>query len=531
MPVATTGSAVPTSTAARVSRLVSWALIGLLTLLLVEVLFEAWIQIRLGTTWVNQDGDVEADLPQWPKALKNGIYITLAVLSVAKVALDRRWREFTTKADVALVVLAVVLAVAGLVAGSGLTLTAEGVYVYLRGVIVFYAWRALAPPLRWVRPVLMLLGGIVAANAVLAVGQSLLGKESYRALGWVDLTWAKIHRAHALLDHPNHLGHVLGFAVLGMMAWFVTRRDRPEARWWLLFGLLAFGLSATQSRESVIAALAGGGLIWVLRRGRGRIMAVCLLIVAALFAAQVSLRPANRVELQRRLAGVLMALHIGSGEEPEGACVQGNPDCTDDQPQIPQREIRILFAQQGVRLWLRSPIIGYGVGQFGGIVAHKHDPNWNMDPRFGPNGFNMYGFDVQQVDSFWLHLLVETGVAGVLAYLVWLLFLALPLRRALPEGRRDRIRGPTQPGSPFTYWALASLLFAVLVAALSPSLEDPLLPALLFTIVGLAWVDLRRPLLPAGTPAGTPGPEPGDTTARSGKAEGGDVPPRAALAP
>jgi len=529
VPATKMDSAVPT-TAAQASRLLSWALLGLLAVLLVEVLFEAWIQIQLGTTSVDDRGKVVADLPQWPKTLKNGIYLTLAVLSVAKVAVDRRWREFTTKADAALVVLALVLAVAGLVGGSGLTLTAEGVFVYLRGVIVFYAWRALAPPWRRVRPVLLLVGGIVAANAVLAVGQSLLGKESYRALGWADLTWAKIHRAHALLNHPNHLGHVLGFAVLGMIAWFATRRDRPEPRWWLLFGLLALDLSATQSRESAIAALAGGGLIWVLRRGRGRVIAVCLLIVGALFAAQIALRPANRVELQRRLAGVLMALHIGSGEEPEGACVKGNPDCTDDQPQIPQREIRILFAQQGVRLWLRSPIIGYGVGQFGGIVAHKHDPNWNMNPRFGPDGFNMYGFEVQQVDSFWLHLLVETGAVGVLTYLVWLLFLALPLLRALPEGRRHRIRGPTEPGSPFAYWGLASLLFAVLVAALSPSLEDPILPALLFSIVGLAWVDLRRPLLPAAA-GGPSAPTPGTAAQDAGGPAGEDGPPRAAQAP
>lgn len=481
--------------ASRASRILSWVLLGLLAALLVEVLFEAWVQIQLATIRVQGD-EATAVLPGWPKDLKNGLYLCLAALTVAKVAVDRRWRDFTTKADIAIVVLAVALTVAGLAGGSPLQLVGEGVYVYLRGAIVFYAWRALDPPWPRVRPLLWVLGAIVAFNALVASAQIFLGRPSYEALGWVDMTWAKLHRAHALFDHPNHLGHVLGFALLGLLSWFVTRQAKVPRRWWLLFALLALGLSASQSRESVIAVVLGGALIWFLRRGRGRTVATALLVVVTLFAAQMALRPKNMDELERRVRGVLAALKLASGEEPKGSCVRGDDGC-DEENAIPQREVRILFAQQGVRLWLASPVVGYGVGQFGGIVALKHDPQWFRDPRFGPDGFDMHHFEAQQVDSFWLHLLVETGLVGVLAYLLWLVFLALPLLSNVARGRPDRIRGPTGPGSPFAYWGLSSVLFAVLVAALSPSLEDQLLPPLLFTILGLAWVDRRRPLLPA----------------------------------
>ncbi|HET6214359.1 MAG TPA: O-antigen ligase family protein [Micromonosporaceae bacterium] len=508
-----------TSDRSRLNRPVSWALLSLLGILLVEVLFESWIQILLAPVHLDENGLGVADLPDWPKNLKNGLYLAVAVLTAVKITLDRRWRDFRTKADIAISGLAVLLVIAGLAGGSPLSLIGEGVFVYLRGAIVFYAWRALDPTWRWVRPLLWILGGFVALNALIACLQMAIGTASYRWLGWVDMTWAKIYRAHALLDHPNHLGHLAGVALLGLLAWFVTK-DSIRRRWWVLFGLVALGMSATQSRESAIAFMAGAALIWILRRGQTRTVVAAVLVVALFVSAQIAFRPKNRAELQRRIIGVVNALILRSGTEPENFCVKGNPECDEDANGIPQREIRILYAQQGAHLWAQRPILGYGVGQFGGIVAFKHDPLWYQDPRFGPKGFNLYGFNAQQVDSFWLHLIVETGLAGLIGYLVWLLFLALPLLRSLLAARRTRIRGPTgdtgeagtagaavtwPAGSPWAYWALSALLFGVLIATMSSSLEDPLFPPILFTILGLAWVDLRRPVRPA-EPAAQPAP-------------------------
>ena len=528
----------PATMQQRASRILSGLLLAVLVILLLEVLFEAFIQIQLAPTHINEDGDRVADLPEWPKTLKNALYLTLVGLALAKVAVDRRWRDFITKADIALVVLAVVLVAAGLVNGSPVSLTGEAVFVYLRGVIVFYAWRALNPTWPRVRPVLWLLGVIVGINAVLAVIEMLFGKPVFELLGWVDMTWANKDRAHGLLDHPNHLGHVLGLAMLGLLAWFLFRLEKVSVRWWALYVLLGLALSATQSRESMIGYLVGGALIWFLRRGRHRTAAIALLIVVACLGAQLGLRQSNRDEWARRLAGVLAALHMGSGDEPDNFCVRGDPGC-DEKNAGDAREIRLLFYQQGARLWIDRPVLGYGVGQFGGIVAFKHDPQWYKDPRFGPGGFDLHDFDTAQtqVDSFWLHLTVETGTVGVVAYLAWLALIALPLWRALrparrrdedrdqrPDGRRDRIRGPTaKNASPFAAWGLAALLFAVLVAALAPSLEDPLLPPLLFTILGLGWVDLRRRLLPAGAGDAADGAADG-VPADAGPADRGPVP-------
>src|SRR5437762_1760500 len=247
----------------RWSRLLGAVLVALVGVLLVEVLAEGWLQ---------------AVAPGYPTAVKNGTYLVLGVLTAAKVVLDRRWRDFTTRADLALAALVLVLVLAGLVGGSPAKLIGQALFVYLRGVVVFYALRAAAAPWPPLRRLVWLVAGIVAVNVLIALVQMVVGVPAFRVLGWTDLTWAKTDRAQALLTHPNHLGHVLGLAVLGLLAWLVGRPRVPR-RWWVALGLLALALSATQSRESLAAVCVCAGIIWLLARGGRRILFAILLII------------------------------------------------------------------------------------------------------------------------------------------------------------------------------------------------------------------------------------------------------------
>ncbi|GFJ94628.1 hypothetical protein [Phytohabitans rumicis] len=250
---------------------VRWAptiLVALLGTLLVWVLFEAWVQVLLATPVQDARGNLVADAPEWPKTVKNALYLAVLAVTVVKVAMERRWREFRTPADIALVVLGAVLVLSGLLGDSPARLTAEAAYVYLRGAIVFYAWRAADPSGRQVRRVLAVVAGIVGLNALLAIVQTVVGQPAYEGLGWINMTWAGINRAHALLDHPNHLGHLLAMAMLGLLAWMVTRPLSSRTTWAAFTGL-ALALSATQSRESTIGFVAGVAVICVLRRGGG----------------------------------------------------------------------------------------------------------------------------------------------------------------------------------------------------------------------------------------------------------------------
>jgi O-antigen ligase len=405
-------------------------------------------------------------------------------------------------------VLGVVLLLAGIVGDSSATLIGKSVFVYFRGVVVFYAWRALAPTWPQIRVVAMIVGGVVAANVAIALVEMVGGLPVYQALGWVDLTWAKTNRAHGLLTHPNHLGHVLSLTILGVTSWLVVR-PRPERRWWFVLGGLALALAATQSRESIVALVVAMTLVWVLARARGRRVLLVVLIVALSAVAVVAARPSNWSEWQRRLAGVVDAVRVPSGAERTNAPKPTASPLPTSSPTptraVPAREIRVLYYQQGLRLWTHEPLLGYGLGQFGGIVAQENDPNWHKHPQFGPGGFNRHGFKSVQVDSFWLHLLVEAGALGLLAYLAWLFSLVRPLLRVTPRfhGRHAQTAAGERAQA-FGYWAIAAIGFAVQVAFLSASLEDPLLPALLFSVLGIAWVagqDAEAPDTPVTTRA------------------------------
>src|SRR5688572_4581984 len=203
-------------------RVVTVALPILIGAILIEISFESWVQELLGDRRQTNRGPV-GWLPDWPKDLKNGMILVLAALSLTKVAAERRWREFGTRADLALAVLGAVLVLAGLFGGSPPSLIGAALYVYFRGAVVFYAWRAWNPSWSQVKPLLWVGGALLGLNVVAATAQMFIGYPVVVAMGWVDTTWIDIHRAQGILDHPNHLGHVVGIALLGMFAFMMSR--------------------------------------------------------------------------------------------------------------------------------------------------------------------------------------------------------------------------------------------------------------------------------------------------------------------
>src|SRR5262249_17934902 len=150
------------------ARRFDYLLWALLLCLLLLVLCEAWLNgVLLHAPASGADRVVGPTT--WPRQLKNGLFIALGVAAAAKITLSRRWRRFATDADVALGVLFVVLVVAGLVSKSPLSLIAQGIFVYLRGAVVFYAWRALEPRPQAVRRFLLVLAPVVAAHVLVAI--------------------------------------------------------------------------------------------------------------------------------------------------------------------------------------------------------------------------------------------------------------------------------------------------------------------------------------------------------------------------
>ena len=458
----------------------------LLVLVLVEALFEGWLLVQIDRIASGWSGPGGLDAVALIKAARNGAYVALVVISVLHVAIRGRMRAFLTPADGTFVLLLGCLAIAGLAGGSSLSLIALAIFVYARGAIVFYAMRGLdVDATRW-RAALAIVASIVVIQAIVAIIQTLVGPSLYGTLGITDLSWANDGRAQGLFTHPNHLGHVTALAILGIVAW---RMSGLGGRWWLLLALLAFAMGLSQSRESIAGGIFSVLAIAVLQRGRYlKTIGLALAVIALMTAMAWLVQPGTFQSMATKMGGVISAVDIPSGSEastpPIKRCDPTADDCTTSG--IPKRSTRVLLYQQGIRIWAKSPLIGYGVGQFGGGVATLNDPKWYLDPRFGPGGLRLYGMNLSQVDSFWLHLLVETGLIGFAAYLLWLAALVWPSARRVwlrvgemidpvIDIRADR-------------WAIGAVTLGISIAFLSPALEDPLFPPLLFAVIGTAWL-------------------------------------------
>jgi glycosyltransferase involved in cell wall biosynthesis len=452
----------------------------LLAALLLLVLSEAWLNGVLLDTPSASYGTVPPTT--WPRLLKNGLYLALLATTALKFTVSRRWRSLLTGADAALVVLVVVLVLAGLASDSPLSLIAKAAFVYLRGAIVFYAWRALRPSPAAVRRFLFVLAPVAGLHVLAAIAQFGFGWPAYALFGWTDTTWFTINRAQGVFRHPNDIGHLAALALLGLAAYLAVR-PRRRVLVWAVVVVVALGLAASQSRESMLAVMVGLVVVALVNRARIGVVAGVAFVVVLTAALPLLVTPSNRAEWNRRFAGVVNAVEAPSGyregQPPAPAC--DKPEGCEATPAPPpaEREIRILYARQAAKLWVHRPLLGYGTGQFGGYVAYQNNPHWNEDPRFGPGGFNLHGFYTETVDSFWIHLGVETGALGAIAYLAWLFLLCRPLLR------RARLSRPSP--SPIYAWAVAAVAASVLIAFLAIALEDPLYPALLFTVLGLAW--------------------------------------------
>jgi len=334
-------------------------------------------------------------------------------------------------------------------------------------------------------------GAVVTVSGLIGVVQFWLGESAYTFFGWVDMKWVDENRGHGLFDHPNDLGHLAGLMVLGLASWFITA-EKVKRRWWVLYGVTCLAVSIAQSRQSMVAVLGAFAVILLLRRDLWKRLVLAGAVFILIGSLPIALSQDNREQLAYRLGGVFNALLLPGSDRGPGGLHR-------PQGQGGDREVRVLFITQGMKLFQANPVLGYGLGQFGGIVAVKADAEWNKDPRFidvlGPNGFDMYGFEAVTVDVFWLHLMVEAGVLGLLAYLVWMWFVGRPVfeavrRRGPPTEADQSRRDPTHLR--IYIWAAATLVFALLTAAWSPVLEDPVFPPLLFAVLGFGWVLWQR---------------------------------------
>lgn len=304
-----------------------------------------------------------------------------------RAALDHPTVRFTLVFVVLAAISAVVNAVpAGqALAGIGFTLDAVAIFVLAR-LVGFGARQALVA--------IGVLLGLVLLGAVVAIAQALL---SPHLLGLSALRgrFGELYRLAAFFGDPNAFAAFLSASV-------------PFA----LFG--ATGLRTTRGRRIAVAAAFLLVLaLWLAFSRGGWLGAVGGFVIASLFVDRRPLRVGALVVAVALAVALVMPRNL--------LC----PTC-EDRPDLVGstfgrisavgggEDLRILFIRNALPIVRDHPLLGVGPGRYGGAAADIYET-----PVYDRYATDELFVDPTQrtVDDFWLHLVVESGLLGLAAYL------------------------------------------------------------------------------------------------------------------
>jgi len=253
---------------------------------------------------------------------------------------------------------------------------------------------------RWL--VLALLAG-GAAQGLLGLYQFLfrVGPDAFVLLG-------RFMRAAGSFHQPNpyagYLGLTLPVAIsLALWGWqrvgMYGRLTVRRTVWALLYsglaGLIGGGLLASWSRGGWLGAVAGVGVVVLLRSRRMLVATLCGLLALLLWGALGGLSPsAIPAPVADRLADVPAYLGVGISQ------IVAQP-VTDENFSVIERLAHWVAAQ---RMWEMSPWLGVGPGNYAQVYPQVYLSRW-VDA-------------LGHAHNIYLNVLAETGLVGLTTYLL-----------------------------------------------------------------------------------------------------------------
>jgi O-antigen ligase len=268
------------------------------------------------------------------------------------------------------------------VAMAGLVFTLDAAVLFVLPRLVPFGNREAA----WA---VMAFVGAATAAALLAMGQVLI-HPNFLGLETFAGRFSEGQRVASLLVSPNLLGLLLAMALpFSLLACLQTAGRRR----WVAGGgalLLSLALLYTFSRGAWLALVLATVVVTVVVERR----AIALLALIGLLTFAIALLlPRHLADPQRGEERFdLIAATLGRLEA------------------LGEGDLRVQFVENATPIILDHPLIGAGPGRYGGAVART----------FGSPLYQQYTAGTvpvgRTVDNFWLHLLVETGAFGVLAF-------------------------------------------------------------------------------------------------------------------
>ena len=342
-------------------------------------------------------------------------------------------------------------------AGIGFTVDAVALFVLAR-VVRFGPRQALMA--------INVLLGLVLVGAVVAIAQAILSPHLL-GLSALQGRFGEVYRLAAFFGDPNAFAAFLSasipFALFGATGLW-TQRGRRIALGGAFLLVLALWLSF--SRGGWLGAIGGFAVASLILDRRalrvGLVVVAVALVVALAMPRDLLCRECGaRPDLVGSTFGRVAT--VGAG-----------------------KDLRTTFVANAVQIFADHPLLGVGPSRYGGAAADL----------FGTPVYAAYGTDrlfvnpsQRTVDNFWLHLVVESGLLGLVAYLGIIGAALRPIiRSALTAGWGRRV-------------ALAGISGAVIGLAIN-ALTTMLLEA--NSVAFLFWFLLGIGSQLAAAPAGEP---------------------------
>jgi len=346
-----------------------------------------------------------------------------SVLAVVGVVLAwRAWRDGRLSPALrhpatGLLLLAVCVAVISAIAnGVSPTQSAAGVAFTFDAVALFYLARMVGFDRRQATAAIAAFVALMLFAAVIAVLQALLTPDLF-GLHALFGRFGEAYRLASIFGDPNVFGALISAAAPFLLLGAV-RSPRSRERWLNLAGffLLALTLWLSFSRGGWLGMIVGLTIGALVLDRRAFVAGIAVFIVAFGTAAVMPR------DLLGHAAGETRPDLVGSTFN-RFETVGGGTD------------LRTLFILNAIPIVADHSLLGVGPGRYGGAAAEL----------FGTPVYRQYGTDKlfsnptqRTVDSFWLHLLVEMGVIGFLAFVFAILSILVPIFGSAMEavGRR-----------------------------------------------------------------------------------------------
>ena len=343
--------------------------------------------------------------------LSEGLLVTVALILAGRALVEGRLiAAFRHPVTLALIAFSAVAVLSALVNGVPPHIALIGIVFTIDAAALFFLPRLVGFSPRQAMVAVGAIGSVVLVAAVLAIGQGLL---SPRLLGMVPVRgrYGEEVRLASLFGDPNVFGAFLitavPFAVLG-----AARLPDRRLRW--LAGAIAFvlllALWLSFSRGAWIALVLGVGVMLAIIDRRALVIGLVLAVVS--FGTAVAM-PRNLLVPQSPRPNIVDSTVDRVGEIGIGG------------------DLRTLFVINALPIIRDHPVLGVGPGRYGGAVAHNFGTPIYAEYDTVPLFWNPAQ---RTVDNFWLHLLVETGIVGALAFLAAGL---IPGMRILGAARRS----------------------------------------------------------------------------------------------